>query len=203
MYCMKCGAQMPDDVKYCPNCGNEIRDNKAETSSDKMTSGNDENNRWICSNCNHANSSFSKKCSVCGKGIEQRVRKDSNNVLFDEKVGSAKEFGGGAKLWMAFCIIVNIIAIIISVFTKVDRDLRGLMFLSILVSAAVLVGYVGLLRTMKKRYFYIICAAAVFNMGISCIGLEMSIKSSITTLINPMITFLVLICGHYWSEMDN
>ncbi len=38
-YCSKCGTRLPDNVKYCPNCGAPVSASGVPSGKDKVTAG--------------------------------------------------------------------------------------------------------------------------------------------------------------------
>ena len=63
MYCVKCGATLPEKANFCPNCGEPVRQTEKKTSEVKTA-------QFRCKGCGHVMEidpdSPVLRCSVCG-----------------------------------------------------------------------------------------------------------------------------------------
>ncbi len=71
MYCMKCGTQMPDEMRYCPKCGSEVY--SEENKKEEKPIAKKIDNTWTCSDCNTKNNLSNECCKVCGASRNKQV----------------------------------------------------------------------------------------------------------------------------------
>ncbi|MEE9213618.1 MAG: zinc ribbon domain-containing protein, partial [Thermodesulfobacteriota bacterium] len=55
MHCTSCGFENPEDMKFCNECGNPLKN--------------------ICTDCKFENPPQSKFCGKCGKSLKKQNRK--------------------------------------------------------------------------------------------------------------------------------
>ena len=58
MYCHKCGAELPDDAKFCSKCGALMKNVEASSETDKIIYGNIPDNKQTYKTSGIAGQSF-------------------------------------------------------------------------------------------------------------------------------------------------
>lgn len=66
MFCIKCGRQISDDMKYCPGCGEQTSYNEKEIVQRKIVY---EGKIHKCPNCGENLASFVANCPACGHEV--------------------------------------------------------------------------------------------------------------------------------------
>ena len=74
-FCTKCGKELPNDARFCPNCGTPTADNKGDNIQRKMEY---EGTIHKCPNCGEIVKAFTLNCPLCG--YEFRGAKATNSV---------------------------------------------------------------------------------------------------------------------------
>lgn len=65
-FCMNCGQQLPEDAKFCSNCGAATGEVKSEAAQRKITY---DGKLHKCPNCGEVMESFLTVCPTCGYEI--------------------------------------------------------------------------------------------------------------------------------------
>lgn len=100
--------------------------------------------------------------------------------------------GIGIKVWGILCIVLSVITAVINI----TLGNVILFILGILVSAA----YVWLLTSKKRLAFYLIVLFVIAVMIVNIVVYHTSIVTSLSGILNPVITYALLI--KYWKDMD-
>ena len=207
MFCDKCGHNNEPTVKFCVKCGNKLE--KITTETPKLFTS---ESKGKCDKCGHINDSAIKFCVKCGNRLSQPDF-DEIKTRFSETSGVSvdsdtySEFGTGAKIWIGFCGVSNILANTISIITLIIAVINydsfslfnTLTIVGALLSIALGVSYFILLSERKKSTFYFMAIMAgillVFNVIVAIIGnlgLQTVLISAISPIINIGITYAVL-----------
>jgi len=68
--CESCGAENPEDAKFCIGCGNTLQKETPEEIADESLPQSGSEDYKICPNCQHHNKSHAKFCVVCGHKMD-------------------------------------------------------------------------------------------------------------------------------------
>lgn len=74
-FCTKCGTELPNDARFCPNCGTPTADNKGDNIQRKIEY---EGTIHKCPNCGEIVKAFTLNCPSCG--YEFRDSRTTNSV---------------------------------------------------------------------------------------------------------------------------
>ena len=75
--CPYCGAENPDDAKYCWKCGKPLKGKQQETIQKKEQSGKREQHFIKCPYCGAENPENARFCWKCGKPLRQEKKKEA------------------------------------------------------------------------------------------------------------------------------
>ena len=100
-------------------------------------------------------------------------------------------FGKGIKIWSIICIVFSALAII-------ANCTIGFFDLAV-IGIAGCVAYILLLIKKRKIAFYAIIVLTIITMVLNVAIHDIGIITSLTGLINPIITFAFL--SKYWKQM--
>lgn len=163
MLCKNCGNPLPDTASFCDNCGQLI---EAEAT-------------------NTLEGAPAESTQIPGQSYGQMP---ANTFAYANDGPQQAKLAGGARGWSIFCIVVNALAALGNLVSAITNK-TPLLFLSVVLSAAVITGFFLLLQT-KKLGFYIVCGCAAVSIIINIIS--GSYGAAVFGLLNPLITWLLL-----------
>ncbi len=103
----------------------------------------------------------------------------------------------GAKIWLWFCLIVNIVTLFINI--PIAGLYGGIAYLLLVVGIGVIVGIAILLFAKKKLGYFVCCGCGVVTFIVNLL-LGVNIFTAVWGLVGfPLITFLVL--KSQWNEL--
>ncbi len=101
-------------------------------------------------------------------------------------------FGKGIKIWSIICIVFSALALIVNC-TVGFFDLA-------VIGVASCVAYILLLIKKRKIAFYAIAVCTIIIIVLNVAIHDIGIVTSLSGLINPIITFCFL--SKYWKQME-
>ena len=99
--------------------------------------------------------------------------------------------GKGIKIWSIICIVLSLITAVVNC-TLGFFDLAA-------IGVACVLAYVWLLVQKRKIAFYSIVALVLIIMVLNVVRYDVSLVSSLSGLLNPIVTFALL--SKYWKQM--
>ncbi len=78
--CPYCGAENPDDAKYCWKCGKPLKVKQHETIQQKEQTGKREQHFIKCPYCGAENPENARFCWKCGKPLRQEKKEESRKI---------------------------------------------------------------------------------------------------------------------------
>jgi len=103
----------------------------------------------------------------------------------------------GAKVWLWFALIVNVLTFIISI--PVTLMLGGIYYISLICSIGMIVGIAIILFKKKKIGYFACCGCAVVSFILNLVLHTNIIFAVIGAVGFPLITYLVL--RSQWNEL--
>lgn len=149
MRCQSCGADLPEDARFCIECGSTVTKTEASTGSTVVLPQTDQKPGVICSGCGATNPDFAIFCVQCGRRISRSeggeqlsradyldvVRTDDSDSALSNPPRSGNRIWGGsstiilliglAVLFMLRLPIWPMILIVVGISTFVNEALRG------------------------------------------------------------------------------
>ncbi|MDR7813900.1 hypothetical protein [Lacrimispora sp.] len=101
-------------------------------------------------------------------------------------------FGKGIKIWSIICIVLSALSLIVNC-TLGFFDLA-------VIGVAICAAYILLLVKKRKIAFYAIVVCTIIIMVLNVAIHDIGIVTSLSGLINPIITFCFL--SKYWKQME-
>ncbi len=233
MFCKNCGNQLADNAKFCPGCGTAVSSGtfQSNVSNIKTNSFPNPQPSWRCNKCGEINKGERQVCLGCGEqksNLSASISENQGTPWYcyqcgEKNYGASQycskcngrrlyEWGTGAKIWFAICIIGGIFGLIsmlifnhqlkedsiYQIYTVFGGDE---IISSWLIAAQVLyvAGYFVLLKAQSRLgYYMILLYAAIFMFYIIDNDL-VTLSTLISGLLNPIITGLVL--RKYWNGL--
>ncbi|MFQ6794190.1 zinc ribbon domain-containing protein [Thomasclavelia sp.] len=191
MFCTNCGKQIPDDVRFCPECGAQINNQQADPFGDQNIGFNNQTNQT--SNYNSY----------------QQMNNQSNFNNFNNYNGAFR-WGAGAIIWFVILILGCIFSIY--QFTELmdyNPYLQLYGFNITIVLAAEAIALISLIILIIKRMrvcVYVFYAMKVLEVAYTYMQLGAYFDSSYTLglfigmIVNVGVTYLVL--RNYWHQLS-
>lgn len=107
MFCQKCGNQLKENTKFCPNCGEEITSLLGQNLSTQVEKAFLPG--WKCFRCGEYNKGEMEKCAHCGEVKSSHCKNWSNSII--------TEYGKGTRGWLIYNFVISIIGIFLVTFT--------------------------------------------------------------------------------------
>ena len=111
---------------------------------------------------------------------------------------------GFAKFWLWFCLIVNILVLILGVVglfgvIALGTEGLGILILSLVAEVGMITGLAILLFMKKKLGFYIVAAMGVINIVLNAMSGQL-VKGIASAIISLVILFFAIKSN--WNEME-
>lgn len=142
MRCQSCGADLPEDARFCIECGSAVTRTEVSTGSTVVLPQTTQKSGLACSSCGAANPDFAIFCVQCGRRIASSgadyvdiVRTDDSETALPSLPQTGQRILGGssviilliglAVLFMLRLPIWPMILVVVGISTFVNEAIRG------------------------------------------------------------------------------
>lgn len=135
MKCTNCNNEIPNDSKYCKNCGTKIL---------KIESNNVKEEKTICNNCGSDISECSNFCKQCGHAINSQYTK-KDLLKFYLPISAVVLFTVYALAAMTSYFIIALgifITVLLLILSKLDRNKKNIIGVSSVILLIVLIEFI-------------------------------------------------------------